>query len=190
MTIPDQGTIILNGLAGLSWAREVGPSEQYALLSAADIPAITSEMVEWRIQRSLAGAPVDFDYAVVEEEIMRRRFPDARRSYVRFRDATICGGDLHLVRTQMVVHQELWDRIAAARKNPMQGGALIGLDTVLLLLLRRLTLEDVRQRVANKLGVLARIQRSPYAELAMDVDKPEQLELLRRALSRRRKDTG
>lgn len=182
-TIANQGTLLRNVLAGLAWTCGVAPADEYALLTSADIPALQPEMVEWRIETGLAATPFDLDYIVVEQKTMELRFPAASRSYVHLRDVTVCGGDINLIRAEMIVRRRLWERIAATRKSPLRQAALIGPDTLVLLLLRRLTLEQVRKRVARRLSIQGRVHLSPYAEMAMDVDKPGQLEILRQELS-------
>jgi hypothetical protein len=117
---------------------------------------------------------------------MEARFPGSNRSYVRLKDVEVCGGDLNVARTSMVnENNELWDRIIASRKNAFKQAALLGYDTLLLLLLRAISLEGAVKKVTRRLKLSGRALVSPYAELAMDVDKPHQLELLRADLAKR-----
>ncbi len=55
--------------------------------------------------------------------------------------------------------------------------------TILRLLFRRLALSDVERLATRLVGAPVRIVNSPYAEVAMDVDKPEQVAILREILS-------
>jgi hypothetical protein len=59
---------------------------------------------------------------------------------------------------------------------------MFGVDTLLLILLRAITLKQLEKRVCKRLGVNGLVLPSPFAELAMDVDKPGQFELLRQDL--------
>jgi hypothetical protein len=98
----------------------------------------------------------------------------------------ICGGDLNMARTAIVSeNSEFWNKLLEARKNPAAQGMLIGADIVFKLVFRRLTIDDVIQRVAQKLGIKGRAIVCPFPEIAMDVDKPHQLEIMRAHLSRR-----
>ena len=76
-------------------------------------------------------------------------------------------------------------KLIAASKNPLKQASFFGLDTVLLLLLRQLTLEDAAQRVSKNIGLKARAIVCPYAEVGMDVDKPHQLDLMRADLAQK-----
>jgi hypothetical protein len=57
-----------------------------------------------------------------------------------------------------------------------------------LMLIRRITIDDTVKRVSNRLGLKGRAIISPYAEIAMDVDKLHQLELVISDLSHRSSD--
>ena len=117
---------------------------------------------------------------------MEARFPGSNRSYVRLKDYELCGGDMNVFRASLVTTRtELWERIIEARKNALRQAALIGYGTLLLLLLRRLTLEAGIKRASKSLGIRGRALVCPYAEIGMDVDKPYQLEILAADLGRR-----
>ena len=81
-------------------------------------------------------------------------------------------------------NDELWQKLISARKNPFKQAALFGYGTLILLLTRRLSLEDAVPRIEKQLGIKGRPVLCPYAEIAMDVDKPHQLEILRADLEK------
>ncbi len=182
--MPDHGSLLANVQAGLTHIHEQHPEASHALIVSADIPAITPEMVDWRVERALQAGK-DIDYSVVERSVMEARFPGSNRSYVRLKDVEVCGGDMNAVRLSLVNQLELWERIIASRKHPILQAALLGFDTLLLILLRAITLDKAVERVTRKLGLTGAVHLSPYAEIAMDVDKPHQLEILRRDLAAR-----
>jgi hypothetical protein len=72
----------------------------------------------------------------------------------------------------------------------MRQAAMVGYDTLILLLLRRLTLHAAERRICQRLKLDGHAHLSPYAELAMDVDKPHQFEIIRAALETRQESTG
>lgn len=183
--LPNQGGIIENARAGLLKVLEINPEAELILVTSSDIPCITSEMISWAVGTA-EETEHDIYYNAVAKEVMEGRFPESKRSFVRLRDGAFCGGDMHVVRTSLVTeNDEFWQRIMDARKNAFKQAALLGFDTLLLLLLRIITLEGAEKRVSKKLGLRARAILCPYAEMAMDVDKPPQLEILREEMSRR-----
>jgi len=181
--LPDQGGMLRNVMAGLHWSHENAPDQPYVLYAAADVPTVTADIIDWRVEAGLSAAPFDLDYVAVERSVMEARFPHANRSYIRLRDVEVCGGDVNLIRAEMVVRTALWDRLVATRKSPLRQAALAGFDTLLLMLFQRLTLAQAETRLSERLGILGRAHLAPYAELAMDVDKPHQLDVVRRDLA-------
>jgi hypothetical protein len=61
----------------------------------------------------------------------------------------------------------------------------MGFDTLLLMLLRLITLDEAVKKVTARLHMTGRAIVCPYAEIAMDVDKPNQLEMIRVDLANR-----
>lgn len=182
--VPSHGDLLKNLHAGISKEREINPAASHVLSVSSDIPAITSEMVNWTIETSLES-DVDVVYNVITRQVMEARFPASNRSYVRLRDVEVCGGDMNVIRTLTVTsNEDLWERIVASRKNALRQASLIGYDTLLLLLLRRITLEQGAQKVTRRLKITGRAVICPYAEIGMDVDKPHQLEIMRKDLQK------
>jgi hypothetical protein len=101
----------------------------------------------------------------------------------------VCGGDMNFFRISIATgRDDLWNKLIASRKNAFKQASLIGLDTLFMLLLRQLTLDKLVKTVSKRINVNGRVLVSPYAEVAMDVDKPFQFEILSSHL-RRNTDT-
>jgi len=185
MTIlPDQGDMLANLKAGVDELVREDPSTQQFLAVASDIPAITPEMVDW-MAKTVLETDDDIYYTVISRAVMEKRFPGSRRSYTQLKEVEICGGDLNAVRAPIVKPENpLYHRLIEARKSSIKQAALLGYDTLLLLLLRRLSVEEAAAQVSKRLGVKGRAVVCPYAEIGMDVDKPRQLEILRADLAR------
>jgi NDP-sugar pyrophosphorylase family protein len=182
--IPNQGGMLENIIGGIKKVIELHPDMHHVLLVSSDIPAITGEMVDWVIDSAMQ-TDEDVYYNVVRRDVMEARFPGSKRSYTRLKDIELCGGDMNVVRTAMVTReQETFDKLIAARKNVFKQAALIGYDTLLLLVLRAITLDGAIKKVTRRLNLTGRAIVCPYAEVAMDVDKPHQLEIMRADLAK------
>jgi hypothetical protein len=176
--IPNQGGLFENIKAGTEKLAALNPGAEHFLLTSSDIPSITTEMVEWVIKKS-EESDHDLYYNVVERETMEKRFPGANRTFAKLRGIEVCGADLSVIRVKLVTHNAaLWTRLAASRKSVFKQAVLIGFDTLLMLLFRMTDLEQTARQASKRIGINARAIVSPYAELAMDVDKPHQLEIL------------
>jgi GTP:adenosylcobinamide-phosphate guanylyltransferase len=177
--VPNQGSMLNNVRTGVKKVSEINPQAVFALIVSSDLPAITGEMVDWSVNTSLETDD-DIYYSVVPREVMENRFPESRRSFIRIKDMEVCGADMNMIRISVATGRDkLWNSLIAARKNAFKQAALIGYDTLILVLLRRLTLNKAVQIVSKRLDLKGRVLISPYAEVGMDVDKPHQYELLR-----------
>lgn len=182
--LPNQGGMLDNIRGGTEKMFEINPQVNHVLTVSSDIPAITAEMVNWLVETAMQ-TDHDAYYNIITREVMEARYPTSRRSYVHLRGMEVCGGDLNVIRARIVLgKEELWERIIAARKNAFKQAALIGYDTLFLLLFRALTIEGAEKTAAKRLGLSARALLCPYAEIGMDVDKPHQLEIMRADLAR------
>lgn len=182
--LPNQGKLLENLKAGAAKVLEINPKAEYVLFVSSDIPSITAEMVEWLIA-TCKQTDDDLYYNVVRREDMERVFPGSRRTYTRLKDLAVCGGDMNMARASIVdQNSEFVSKLLDARKNPAAQAALIGPDIIFKYLFGQLTVDDVVQRVADKLGWKGRAIVCPYPEIGMDVDKPHQLEIMREYLER------
>ena len=183
--LSNQGRLLENLKAGTARVLELHPKAQHVLFVSSDIPAISGQMVDWVVDTCLQTHD-DLYYNVVRRESMEARFPTSRRTYTRLKDMELCGGDMNMARTRIVSeNSEFWNKVLDARKNPAAQAALIGPDIIFKYLFGRLTIDDVIQRVADKLGIRGRAIVCPFPEVGMDVDKPHQLEIMRAYLGRK-----
>jgi len=184
--LPDEGGLIENIRSGVLRATENNTTQSKVLLASADIPAIRHEMVDWLVDQVAANPGAQIYYNVITQEVMEARYPDSRRSYVRFKDIAVCGGDLNVIdRALFSVERPVWKKISEARKNPLKQVSLLGIDNLFLVVFRLVTLQKAVERVCKKLSITGRALLNPFAEMAMDADKPHQLAILRRDLEER-----
>ena len=181
--LQDQGSIVANARRGLEWLAANRPGNSELLLSTADIPLLTGHIVDAFVDQCRPFDRLAY-YNLVTKETMEARFPHSNRTFVRLREAEVAGGDLFLVQSGILyTNQALWEALTDARKNAWQLARIVGFRTLLKLLLHRLSLAEVEQLATQLLGAPIRILTNPYPELAMDADKPEQVDQLRRQLS-------
>jgi GTP:adenosylcobinamide-phosphate guanylyltransferase len=182
--LPNQGGMLDNVRTAIAKVVEINPQAEMILMVSSDIPAITSEMVDWAINAALETED-DLYYNVITRAVMEARFPGSNRSYVKLKDVHVCGGDMNMVRVSATHgNDELWERLVEARKNALKQAAILGFGTLILILFRRLSLDAAVPRASKSLGLRGRAIVCPYAEIAMDVDKPHQFEILRADLEK------
>ena len=176
---PDQGSIVANVSHGLRWLCNHHAQEGPVLICTADIPLLTAEAVSLFVESCLPFDRLIY-YSVVSRAVLERRFPASQRTFVRLRDGDVSGGNLFLIQPHILQTDErLWQRLSEARKHPWRLARRVGLWTLLRFLLRRVTLAEAEQRASRLLGSPVRAVLCAHPELAMDVDKPNQLELVK-----------
>lgn len=188
--LSNQGRILENLKAGTARVMELNPKAKYVLIVSSDIPGITGGMVDWVIETCLQTKD-DLYYNIIYREDMERRFPGSKRTFTSLKDMQVCGGDMNVVRTSIVSqNSDFWTRVLDARKNPAAQASLIGPDIIFKYIFRQLTVDDVIQRLSDKLDIKGRAVFCPYPEIGMDIDKPHQLELVRSDLTRQLRKSG
>ncbi|MGB9673534.1 MAG: NTP transferase domain-containing protein, partial [Anaerolineales bacterium] len=176
--IENQSDMLANIRAGVVKVLEINPKLDHVVVVSSDIPAITGEMVDWLVQTTMQ-TDEDVYYTVISKEVMERKYPNSKRSYTHLKDIDVCGGDINVIRTMTATsNDKMWKKIIDSRKNVFKQAALVGYDTLILLLLKQITLDQAVKMVAPRLDVTGRAILSPYAEMGMDIDKPHQFEIV------------
>lgn len=182
--LKDEGSLISNIQQGCKYFDRIHPQNTHVITISADIPTLTAEIIDQSIEM-YQKYDLDVCYTVLDRAVMEKRFPNSKRTYVKIKDGDVCGGDLNYIRKKAVLHPAgLWEQLIKNRKNPLKQAFLIGIDTLVLMALRRLTLDDAAKRVCKRLGITGKAVRSPFAEIGMDVDKPFQFEIVEKDLLR------
>lgn len=183
--IPSQGSIIQNILATMAYLRETGSTSPYFMEASSDVPLLTGEVVSRFVDGALAKGG-DLVYAVVEKSRMEGKFPGSARSYAHLRDGYFAGGDMFMVRADLpAAAGRVFEELAAQRKNAVKMALVLGPGLLFKAVFRRLTLVGIEREVSRILKLEGRVLNSPDPEVAMDVDKPHQLDIATRYLQER-----
>ena len=180
---PDQGGFFANVVAGIRRLSSLESTAELGLGISGDIPGIRPEMVDW-LAAEAASSSVDVQYLVVRREVVEARFPRSGRTFLSLCDGHYSGGSANVIALNKEIPlPRLWERLARARKNPLRMAAVIGPRILFGFLFHRLTAADVLSVFCRRFRITGRLLFSPYAELAMDIDNPHHLEILRRHLT-------
>ncbi len=177
--VPERETLVGNIEAA---AAHLGGSGKVLAL-ASDLPLVTAEAVEGFLARCAGDA--DFYYSVATQAAVERRFPTARKTYVRLADGMFCGGSAMVVSLEVIERvKPLIEQMISARKKPWQLAQMFGMATIMKFASGRLAIAEVERRAEEIAGVKARavILDGPELVLDVDADRPENLEAVRQAL--------
>ncbi len=162
-----------------------GVEEAWPLLvTTADHPLLTPPMVK----HFLDAAPEDTDLCIglAGATIILQHYPDAIRTFYRFAGEGFSGCNLFMLGTPKArAFVTFWQEMERYRKKPWRLVAAIGPLMLLRFLLGRLSIEQGFDHLSKKIGATARAVLLPFAEAAIDVDKPADLDLAETILKAR-----
>lgn len=165
-------------------AQKTIPDAHPLLVTTGDSALLTKEMVRHFCRETAAQTDADLTVGVASAATIRGRYPQAKRTYLQFRDDGYSGCNLFILANasaQAVV--EFWREAGKRRKAPFKLVATFGLVSLILFALKRLSLREALDRASKKLKVRIKPVIMPQAEAAMDVDKPEDLVLARKLVN-------
>jgi GTP:adenosylcobinamide-phosphate guanylyltransferase len=182
--LPNFEDMVENIKEGVKEVMRINPDARHVLIVSSDIPGITGEIIDWVVNAAMETDD-DAYYNVITKEVMEKRYPTSKRSYIHLKGMEICGGDTNVVATRLVTQEnDIWKKLVDSRKNALKQAALLGFDTLFLLLFRLVDLDDGIKKVSKRLHIKGRAVVCPYAEVGMDIDKPHQLEIMRADLAK------
>jgi GTP:adenosylcobinamide-phosphate guanylyltransferase len=153
------------------------------LVTTADHALLTPEIVK-HFLAAAAASEADVLLGLVARTLLRERFPESTRTYLAMRDEHYSGANLFAFRTPEARRAAaFWMRAESFRKRPWRLVSVFGPISLLLFLLRRLDLDAALARASRTIGARIEAVRLPFAEAAVDVDRPSDLELVTRILS-------
>ncbi len=165
---------------------EAGP----VLVTTADHALLDDAMLETFFAAS-DKSHADLCLALVPRSVIRARFPDTRRTYLKFRNEAYSGANLFFFRTPAAREAALfWQRVERLRKTPWRIARAFGLRNLSRFLMRRMSLAQAFDQVSRVIGIRAEAIPLPQPEAAVDVDKLDDLILVRQILAERRVHPG
>jgi GTP:adenosylcobinamide-phosphate guanylyltransferase len=156
------------------------------LVATGDHPLLTVEIVEHFCAAARASR-ADLAAGLTPAAVIRAAYPDAQRTYLRFQDGQYSGANLFaLLSPEGRRAIAFWRRAELERKRPWRLVRAFGWRPLLAYLLGRLTLDRAMARASRITGARVAAVALPFAEAAIDVDKPADLALAETILARRR----
>lgn len=155
------------------------------LVTTADHALLSAEMVD-RFCDSARGSGADIAVGLAPASVILRDYPEAQRTFLRFRDDRYSGCNLFALLTpQALAAVRFWTAAERHRKRPWRLVRSFGLLALLRFALGRMTLDEAMRRAGRAVGADAAAVRMKQAEAAIDVDKPADLALVESILRRR-----
>lgn len=159
-------------------------SDENLLLLTSDIPLITPEAID-EFLRICTKRKAYIGYPIITKENIIKNYPETKRTYVKMKEGVFCGGNIVFFKPEVFFQQkklikELFDN----RKATWKYVKILGLKFIFKFLFKNLTLKEVEKRVTDILGYNSIAAMISYPEIMIDLDKPSDLELIRRCIER------
>jgi CTP:molybdopterin cytidylyltransferase MocA len=146
------------------------PAEAPVLLTTADHPLLTAEIVD-HFGAAARAAGGDVVIGLARWDAVAAAFPGTRRTVLGLRDAGYCGCNLFAFMTARGREvAALWRRVERDRKRPWRMLRIVGWGAVVRYLLGRMTLAEGLALVSRRLGLRIGAVILPFPEAAVDVD--------------------
>jgi CTP:molybdopterin cytidylyltransferase MocA len=181
LVFPSEATPSLSALATAEALGHPFP----LLITTADHALLATDLVDF-FASAARETGADIVAGLVPAEVLLDAYPQTKRTFLRFRDGRYSSCNLFCVLTEAGLRVlDFWRRVERDRKRPWRIARAFGIGTLVSYVLGRLTLEQGLARLSRTLGVDARAVIVPFAEAAIDVDKPSDLTLVEEILRRR-----
>ena len=158
------------------------PDGRALLVTTCDHALLTPAIIREFLDAARGGAAAA---ACVEKGNYQRKFPGSRRTFIRLRDLSFSGANLFWFDgTRARGLADFWRRLETKRKNPAAMAREIGVFSALSYAMGLMTKAGLERTIKNKTGVEVKLAPVSDATAAIDVDKPEDLALVREILAR------
>lgn len=170
--IPHQDGIIENVMASKN-----GWENGRLLIVTSDIPMITTHSIEDFIHQT-SKSKAQLFYPIIERKKNEEVFPGVNRTYVTLLDGTYTGGNISIIDVESIEGAaEQGKKLVQLRKSPLRLANFLGWFFLFKLITKRLSIEDLENRVSTLLNLKAKAVISPYPQLGTDVDKDSDIDI-------------
>lgn len=165
---------------------EVGP----VLVTTADHALLSADILAYFCGEA-GDIEADVVVGVVTESVFRARYPESRRTFITLEGERLCGANLFLLWSPAAARAvHFWERAGQFRKRPWRLASLFGVWNLLRFACGRLDRRTAIDRVSRVIGARVEVVELPFAEAAIDVDTPHDLETVERTLAARDRAVG
>ena len=175
---PARETAAASAQAALATA----PSFRRTLITTGDHPLLTAAMVRHFLAAAVRSG-ADLNVGLAAAETILAAYPQAKRTFLAFAGERVSGCNLFALHNDRALAAiEHWRHVESNRKRPWRLVSSFGIVPLLGYFAGRLSLEGAFRAASRRLRIEVRPVLMPYADAAVDVDKPEDFELAEKIL--------
>lgn len=156
----------------------------YSLITPIDVPLITSEIYSKTLSYCYEFCPDCYLYVLVNNKRdVDENYPGTKRTYWKLKGGYYKMGNIFLIRKELYPNAiEFGKLVFDARKSALKLASLFPLWFIIKAAFHQATLSDCEKVVVDKIKLKGRAVPIPYPEIAIDVDKKEDLIFVRKFL--------
>ncbi len=155
------------------------------LITTGDHPLLTPAMLQHMMQGS-ENSKADVLVGLATAETILAEYPDTKRTWFSLSGVRVSGCNLFAIMNPRGLKLlEAWQDLERNRKKPWKLVSAFGLKPLLLFVTGQLTPTRAFNHISQKLGIIAAPVFLPFAEAAIDVDKPSDFTLAEAILTKR-----
>jgi GTP:adenosylcobinamide-phosphate guanylyltransferase len=155
------------------------------LITTGDHPLLTPAMINHMLQQAEVSLG-DVHVGLATMETIKATYPETKRTYFNLGGTRVSGCNLFVVKSQAGLKLlERWQDLERNRKKPWKLVGAFGIMPILLFAVGKLTPQRAFGHISRKLGIIVEPVFLPFAEAAIDVDKPSDHALAEAILKKR-----
>jgi len=159
-------------------ALELIGDDETVLVTTADHALLDHQMLYFFLSKA-EESDADLLVGLASAETILSAYPNAKRTFLKFGSDRVSGCNLFAFKTRRArAVLNFWQRIEKNRKNPIKLISAFGFKALLAYLTGSLDLKKAFELASQRIGLKAEPVLLPFANAAVDVDKPEDKELV------------
>lgn len=176
-----------NDPAAAALANLEAGAELPMLITTCDHPLLTPEMISSFLQQSDTEV-TDLSVGLAPRTVIEQGYPDVKRTYLTLAGQGYSGCNLFYVKTAKARKAiDFWRDVGRDRKHPLKIARRLGYRALFRVMTGRLGLKDAFSYGSDLVGADISPVLIPFAEAAIDVDKPSDLALVTKILEKQGK---
>jgi GTP:adenosylcobinamide-phosphate guanylyltransferase len=158
------------------------PLQPPILVTTGDHPLLRQDIIGEFLDRSAASG-ADLTVGLATAEVILSAYPEARRTFLHFGRERVSGCNLFAFNTSAAIKViDHWHQVEKSRKRPWRLVRSFGLAPLLRYAIGALSLKAAFSAASRALDLTVEPILLPFAESAIDIDKPADLELAEKIL--------
>lgn len=150
-----------------------------------DIPMLSPAAINDFLDQCEAAPEGAVFFAAIPKEDCLAQYPEGKRTYVHLADGRFTGGNVMINWYPAIPRcQEIAHFLFVHRKHPFKLVTVLGWGFFLKALIGRLTVQDIEKRCTELLKFNCKAIITHHACVGMDMDKPEDWEVVKKQLTR------